>query len=335
MCRYNSVPASLSSPPQIIPVIVDRSFHSPPSPLELEQSLVPGFGSAEVEHPEVFGGVALDRFPHDQVVCTEILVAPVRSPVFIHGIPAEVKIDRPGDRASAVGCKDHHAVPLRKHMPLDVSEELRWLRRKSVLASRHAVQAAELQETVCRTADGHGDIGVLRSLYVPTRAVPEASKELIGTGREIEHVSAADRRRRHRGSKTGPRPQLQIVPPRSLSMINDAVEDILNPGRIGRDRLTLVGERQRYAPFARQDTAHLHEGHQRGKNPVPDLAEIPGLIPVGIGKHPRPARRHEDRRLFMRADALVPVRVMERIEDPDAVVLNAVNHRKRSPTIAA
>ena len=88
--------------PQIIPVIVDRMFLRVPSGLELSETIVTYIGPAETEALETALRQTLDRFPHDEVVCTNLLILDGRCSVFVKGLPAEVEKDCAGDRFAPV-----------------------------------------------------------------------------------------------------------------------------------------------------------------------------------------------------------------------------------------
>src|SRR4030042_1805483 len=91
----------------------------PPSGLKLEKPHVFRFGPAEVKALVSVPSVPLDGFPHDEIVCPEVLVPPVGGPVLVKGLLPEVEKDGAGNVFPLMGCKHHKAMAFRYRMLVD------------------------------------------------------------------------------------------------------------------------------------------------------------------------------------------------------------------------
>ena len=100
-----------------------------PTALELQKSLVFRFGSAEIKGFEPVFEEMFYGFPHDEIIRSQVLIMPVRGPVFIDGLVPEMKIDGTGDDMFPMGGQCDKAPILRQNMFMDLFEKTKRLGR--------------------------------------------------------------------------------------------------------------------------------------------------------------------------------------------------------------
>ena len=97
-CALPISPGSGRLPDEIFPVevksmIIDAAFLGAPPGLELAQSGILRFRTAEAEGLASGTSIVFDRFPHDQVVGPGCQKSPVGSSIFVDDFFAELKTD--------------------------------------------------------------------------------------------------------------------------------------------------------------------------------------------------------------------------------------------------
>src|ERR1035437_1347325 len=106
------------------------------------------------------------------------------------------------------------------------------------------------------------------------------------------------------------------------SILDRLVEKLLEGRQITRQRITVIGERERHSPATRQPTINLHHGQQRIEMFSRQRRKVIWLVPVGLLQHFCPSRSMEERAAGVCGKPAVPPLIRIRVQPLHGPAMN-------------